>query len=690
MLAARISKEWQGRKGYVLAPVRIPPGILDEDLQAFFQERREEWKEEGFVRYAVFGADGPQERRLDDPCSAAELRKGLALVVDRISFGTRSRSRLAEAFELAARWGKGLVAIADRGGSVEEFSLERSCTQCGFHLPLDLHPRFFSFNHWSGSCPSCQGLGVLSVLDDEPCPTCKGSRLSPAVLGVHIAGAHIAELSSRTVESLLPFFRDLELGKEEKIIAAEVLTEIQARLRFLEEMGLGYLELDRNASTLSGGEAQRIRLAGQLGSRLTGTLYVLDEPTVGLHPRDTDRLLQNLEELRDLGNTVVAVEHDEQVIRRADHLVDMGPGAGRKGGEVVYEGPPSGIGKARGMTADWLNGRVRLETPRQRRKSKGSLTLSKVCVNNLQDVEVEFPLGVLGVVTGVSGSGKSSLVMDALVPALQGEKGSWRIRGERRIEQMVVVDQEPLGNTPRSCAVTYTGIWAPIRELFAKTADARRLGYSASRFLFNGEEGRCPHCEGRGELLIEMHFLADVWVLCDHCKGSRYNEGTLQVRYRDKTIADVLQMEAWQALEFFGAHRKAANVCRILVDVGLDYLQLGQGVHTLSGGEAQRLKLAAELCRPPRSGMLYILDEPTTGLHMEDVAKLLRVLDRLVDRGASVLVIEHNMDVARHADWILDLGPEAGPAGGRVVVSGTPEKVARSKRSRTAPFLLPS
>ena len=344
--------------------------------------------------------------------------------------------------------------------------------------------------------------------------------------------------------------------------------------------------------------------------------------------------------------------------------------------------------EAEGPTADWFSGRSGFEAPPHRGEKKGQLELSQVQVNNLQGVDVEFPLGVLGVVTGVSGSGKSSLVMDALVPALKGEKGSWKIRGERRIEQLVVVDQEALGSTPRSCAVTYAGIWAPIRELFAKTEDARRLGFTASRFLFNGDGGRCPHCEGRGEILIEMHFLADVWVVCDHCKGSRYNEGTLQVRYRDKTIADVLQMEAYEALEFFGAHRKVANVCRVLVDVGLDYLQLGQGVHTLSGGEAQRLKLAAELCKPPRSGMLYVLDEPTTGLHMEDVSKLLRVLDRLVDRGASVLVIEHNMDVARHADWILDLGPEAGAAGGRVVAAGTPEKVARSKRSRTARFLI--
>ena len=308
--------------------------------------------------------------------------------------------------------------------------------------------------------------------------------------------------------------------------------------------------------------------------------------------------------------------------------------------------------------------------------------------HNLRSVALTLPKNRLICFSGVSGSGKSSLVMDALVPALKGEQGPWKIHGERRIEQLVVVDQEALGSTPRSCAVTYAGIWAPIRELFAKTEDARRLGFTASRFLFNGESGRCSHCEGRGEILIEMHFLADVWVLCDHCKGSRYSEGTLQVRYRDKTIADVLKMEAHEALEFFGAHRKVANVCRVLVDVGLDYLQLGQGVHTLSGGEAQRLKLAAELCKQPRSGMLYILDEPTTGLHMEDVAKLLRVLDRLVDRGASVLVIEHNMDVARHADWILDLGPEAGAAGGRVVTQGTPEKVATSKRSRTAPFLI--
>ena len=811
-LAARVAKEWDGKKGYVLAPVRVPGGLEDRDLLSFAAERLGEWKEEGFVRYALLTDEGVIEHRLEELPKADQLRRAFYLVVDRISFGKRSQTRLAEAFELAQRFGKGLVAIAQRGGLAQSYSLERSCTRCGFHLPLDLHPRFFSFNHHSGACATCQGIGtkmrlqfdklikkpdkplfhgaiagslgpgigwlfhpekslaqtanamaenngfdlrktpfsklgkratklilegsgnevydvvirrdgknstrsyrvqetwpgirplleeryagteslsfhgyLSRIMREEPCPACAGTRLSAAVLGVKVGNEHIASLSSKTVAVFSVFLDKLELGREEQEIAREILTEIRARLRFLDEMGLAYLELDRKASTLSGGEAQRIRLASQLGSRLTGTLYVLDEPTVGLHPRDTERLLRNLDGLKKLGNTVVAVEHDEAVIMAADWVIDLGPGAGREGGEIVYEGKPEGLVKcSASWTGRWMRRERELPLPKQRRKGNGRLRFKNVCVNNLQGINVDFPLAAMTVVTGVSGSGKSSLVMEAVLPALQGETGEWNCEGAAQIEQLVVVDQEAIGTSPRSCPATYMDIFTAIRELFARTEVARRLGFSPGRFSFNNYEGRCPHCEGRGERLVEMHFLADVWVLCELCRGKRYNEQTLEVQWRSKNIAQILELEAREALDLFAVHKKIAAACRTLVDVGLGYLKLGQGVHTLSGGEAQRLKLAAELCKPPRKGSLYLLDEPSTGLHMEDIAKLMAVLQRLLDRSATVIVIEHHMEVAKLADWVIDLGPGAGDAGGRVVVAGTPEKVAACRESVSAKYL---
>ncbi|PIE24133.1 MAG: excinuclease ABC subunit A [Planctomycetota bacterium] len=811
MLAARVVREREGAKGMVLAPLRLPPGITDEDLELFFDEQRQEWREEGLARYAL-GEDALEIHRLDDEVDALELRKGLWLVVDRVSYAKRTQSRIAEAFELAGHWGKGRVAIADIDASPQVFSLERACPKCEVALPIDLHPRFFSFNHHQGACPDCHGLGtrksvslealiqdeskplfdgalprnygaglgwlfhpskafarrayamaaakkfdlrgtswrklstkqkdyllwgtgeseysvevksssrgrerhwtsketwpgIARVLEErfgqresdaafknlgqylheEVCRTCQGRRLSEMACAVELSGASLPELCADDLLSLRSFFQELKLSSSEKQVAKEILSEINARLSFLADMGLGYLSLDRRSSTLSGGEAQRIRLASQLGSRLTGTLYVLDEPTVGLHPRDTERLLGSLEGLRELGNTVIAVEHDEEVIRRADWVVDMGPGAGRHGGDLVYQGKPAGLLRTKGsLTGEWLSGQRQWPERAERRRGKGRLRLQQVRTHNLKAVDAEFLYGAFNCVTGVSGSGKSSLVMESLLPALRGEKGEWKLSGASAVEAIIVVNQEALGATPRSTPATYTGILAPIRDLFARSEHARRLGFGPGRFSFNAAQGRCPACEGRGQIQVEMHFLADVWVTCELCKGQRYNEGTLAVKWRGKSIADVLEMEVKEALEFFDAHKKVKRALRVLSQVGLGYLQLGQGVHTLSGGEAQRLKLAAELCKAPRPGQLFLLDEPTTGLHMEDVCKLLGVLDRIIERGGTAIVIEHHPDVARHADWLLDLGPEGGDGGGELVAMGTPEEVMASKASWTGRYL---
>ncbi|MEZ5987957.1 MAG: ATP-binding cassette domain-containing protein [Planctomycetota bacterium] len=554
-----------------------------------------------------------------------------------------------------------VVLRKTRGSSVREYALEERWP--------GLRPLLEERLAQTGSASAHEQLA--SVLAEEACPTCGGSRLSPAVLGVRLGGEHIGALSRRTVADLRAFLAGLGLAGEEAVIGREVLRELDQRLGFLEEMGLGYLAIDRKASTLSGGEAQRIRLASQLGSRLTGTLYVLDEPTVGLHPRDTERLLGNLEGLRDLGNTVVAVEHDPQVLGRADWIVDLGPEAGRGGGRVVYQGEPAGLAGAEGHTADWVAGRRTFEARDGCREPKGFVQLGKVRTHNLRGIDARFPLGCLTAVTGVSGSGKSSLVIDSLVPALRGEDGPWKLTG-RGIEELVVVDQDPVGTTPRSCPVTYTGIWTPIRELFAKTEDARRLGFGPSRFLFNGGDGACPTCEGRGELLIEMHFLADVWVTCDLCKGRRYDAATLEVRWKGRTIADVLRMEAREAVEFFAAQRRIARVVRTLVDVGLGYLELGQGVHTLSGGEAQRLKLAAELCKPPRPGLMYVLDEPTTGLDPQARERLWDRLLALEKRDKTLVLTTHAMDEAeRLCDRLVVMD------GGRIVAEGAPAALVR-------------
>ncbi|MCA8955764.1 MAG: ATP-binding cassette domain-containing protein, partial [Planctomycetes bacterium] len=494
----------------------------------------------------------------------------------------------------------------------------------------------------------------------------------------------LPDLVRLSVDDAATAFEGLRLRKNEREIAADILVEIGNRLGFLRSVGLGYLTLDRSARTLSGGEAQRIRLASQLGNRLVGVMYVLDEPTVGLHPCDTDQLLQTLLDLRDLGNTVVAVEHDEAVMRAADYLVDMGPGAGRHGGRVVAAGTPKQVAGSAGLTGQYLRGELRIDVPEARRGFAECLTLRALRQHNLKGIDVDVPIGVLTAVTGVSGSGKSSLVLDALLPLLQSGKA--QPKGQRR-PQVVVVDQSAIGSTPASNPATYTGVLTPIRELFAELPASKVKGFGPGRFSFNVRGGRCESCEGKGQIRVEMHFLADVWVTCEVCHGRRYNAETLAVELRGKNIAQVLDMEVDEALAMFGNHPRIRRPLQALADVGLGYLRLGQPGNTLSGGESQRIKLVAQLARPAREHHVFLLDEPTTGLHFDDVAKLVVVLHRLVEHGHTVVVIEHHLDVIKTADWVIEMGPGAGPSGGEVVVAGTPEQVAKTRGSATGKYL---
>ena len=530
-----------------------------------------------------------------------------------------------------------------------------------------------------------------------PCPTCGGKRLKPEILAVTVNERSIHDITEMSAADSLEFFDGLAFHGSEEHIAGPIVKEIKARLKFLVDVGLDYLTLERATATLSGGEAQRIRLATQIGAGLMGVLYILDEPSIGLHQRDNERLIATLERLRDLGNTVIVVEHDEDTIRSADFVVDMGPGAGEHGGEIVAIGTPDEIMKAEGsLTADYLSGRRRIEVPEKRRKPRrGSLKLTGATENNLHNVTLEVPFGTLTVVTGVSGSGKSSLVTDTLAPALANRvnhahrrTGAYKkITGLDKIDKVINIDQSPIGRTPRSNPATYIGLWDDIRALFASTQESKARGYSPGRFSFNVNGGRCEACKGDGQIKIEMHFLPDIYVPCEVCGGDRYNRETLQVTYRGKNIAEVLDMTVEDALAFFENIPGIKRKLQTLFDVGLGYIRLGQPATTLSGGEAQRVKLASELQRRQTGKTFYILDEPTTGLHFEDVRQLLIVLQRLVDAGNTVLVIEHNLDVIKCADRIVDLGPEGGERGGTVVAQGTPEEVAQVEGSYTGAFV---
>lgn len=540
---------------------------------------------------------------------------------------------------------------------------------------------------------------IEKYMSQSPCSACKGSRYKAEALLVTVGGRNISEISNISIDEALKYFEELKLTEREKIIADKILKEMKSRLKFLSDVGLGYLTLARSANTLAGGETQRIRLASQIGSQLVGVLYILDEPSVGLHARDNAKLLETLQKLRDLGNTVIVIEHDEETIRSADYLVDIGPGAGRMGGKIVAKGKIKDIENVKAsITGKYLRGDAKIEMPKIRRpvKNKKWLVVKGATEHNLKNITVEFPLKTLTCVTGVSGSGKSTLVKDVLYRALSSKimrslerPGRHKeILGTQYLRKVILVDQSPIGRTPRSNPATYTGLFTPIRNLFSMTKEARLRGYGPGRFSFNVPDGRCDNCAGEGFLKVEMQFMPDVYLPCDVCRGKRYNSETLQVYYKGKTIADVLEMTVQEAKDFFDNYPTVFRSLQILQDVGLGYIKLGQAATTLSGGEAQRIKLATELSQRSSNDTFYILDEPTTGLHFDDIKKLLIVLNRLVEAGNTVVVIEHNLDVIKTADWIIDLGPEGGELGGRVIVTGPPEEVAKyTRESYTGRFL---
>lgn len=807
-IAEAVLTKAAGRKALILAPIV-------QGKKGTFKQEIADLKRQGFTRLKIDGAI----LRIEE---IEELKKSfrhdIDVVVDRVVGDPAQRSRITEAVELAARLGKGLVAMeVDAGESKTPphlapprtiFSEQAACADCGIGIePLD--PKHFSFNSPHGACPDCAGLGVhfdvdpakvvgdpdLSIaqgvlipwgenpqdkiygkalaafakeegfrldapwkslskplreiilhadgerefevkwksrrfnakikmrlegvvpnlqrrykqtpsgyirdwvegfMSMSPCASCAGERLRDTSRAVRVSGVRLPELSHRTVDDVDAWLEGLHLDATRFRIAERLIGELRSRLGFLKEVGLGYLTLERNAATLSGGEAQRIRLATQLGSRLRGVLYVLDEPSVGLHPADTAALLRTLKDLRDLGNTVVVVEHDRDTIETADYVLDMGPGAGRHGGLVTAEGTPQEIrDSAASLTGAYLSGRKKIEHQETPRPRQGRIRIEGVRTNNLKNVTAEIPLGQLVCVTGVSGSGKSSLIMDTLYPALLAKfslvgetPGPFtRMSGTEKIEKVSCIDQSPIGRTSRSNPATYSGVFTVIRDLFARTMDARERGYLPGRFSFNVKGGRCEACQGDGVKVVEMYFLPDVYVPCETCHGRRYNRETLEVKYKGRSIADVLEMTIDEACEFFATIPSAKRELDMLVEVGLGYLQLGQSAPTLSGGEAQRLKLASELGKSSRGVTLYILDEPTTGLHMEDVRVLMSVLDRLVDRGDTVLVVEHHPDVMMHADAIIDLGPGSGNRGGEIVAFGSPREVAKIDRSLTGAVL---
>ena len=537
---------------------------------------------------------------------------------------------------------------------------------------------------------------IEEYMSFRPCPVCNGARLKPEVLAVTVGGMNIHEFTQMSVTRSLEFLDKLKLTETEQLIGARIVKEIRERLLFLDNVGVGYLQLDRASATLSGGEAQRLRLATQIGSQLVGVLYILDEPSIGLHQRDNDKLIGTLERLRDLGNTVLVVEHDEQMMRSSDWLVDMGPGAGEHGGHVVAEGTATKVERTKNsVTGQFLSGTRVIPVPQRREEDTGSFWVRGATQHNLKDIDVEFPVGKFVVVTGVSGSGKSTLVNEIVHKALANKLHRHRtkpgdhhsVEGIEVFDKVIEVDQSPIGRTPRSNPATYTKLFDHIRELYSMTPEAKVRGYKPGRFSFNVRGGRCETCKGDGQIKIEMHFLPDVYVPCETCKGARYNRETLEVRFKGKSIADVLEMSVEEALQFFAKIPKLRRRLQTLHDVGLDYIKLGQPATTLSGGEAQRVKLSSELSKIATGKTLYILDEPTTGLHFADIEKLLDVLQRLVDSGNTVLVIEHNLDVIKQADWIIDLGPEGGEAGGEIIATGTPEQIAEVEESATGQFL---
>lgn len=798
----------EGSKIMILSP--IVRGRKGEYKQLF-----SDLVKDGFIRARI---DGEICDLSDPPDLALREKHNIDLIVDRIKVRQDLKQRLADSFETALKYSEGLAVACPMDEHKKEdeilFSSHYSCPICGYSIP-ELEPRDFSFNNPHGSCPKCEGLGVMMILDEDkivpdknksvfegaisgwdrqnpfffrqleavasyfdidlrkpykaltdkerkyllygtgktaipmeivysggkksrssvepfegvipnferrlheteseyvryyisklmrplPCPECHGTRLKKEYCNVFVNGKSLPEINDFSIKESYDFFDNLKLSEQETSIAARILKEIKNRLGFLINVGLGYLTLSRSAETLSGGESQRIRLASQIGAGLTGVMYVLDEPSIGLHQRDNSKLLMTLKNLRNIGNTVIVVEHDEDTMRAADHIIDIGPGAGINGGKVVAEGTVEDIENTKdSLTGDYLAGRKKIEIPKKREKAQKSkmLTLKGCRGNNLKNVTASFPVGCFVVVTGVSGSGKSTLVNDTLVRVAERELNGVTanddpapydsVSGLEHFDKIICIDQSPIGRTPRSNPATYVGLFSDIRDLFAKTPEARARGYTSGRFSFNVKGGRCEACQGDGTIRVSMNFLPDVYVKCEQCDGKRYNRETLEVLYKGKTISDVLDMNVEQALEFFEAVPSIANKLKTLMQVGLSYITLGQAATTFSGGEAQRIKLSKELSKRATGKTLYVLDEPTTGLHFEDVKLLLEVLLKLRDQGNTVVVIEHNLDVIKTADYLIDLGPEGGSGGGEIIACGTPEEISKCEKSFTGHFLKP-
>lgn len=804
------------------AVLQMPEGSKIMILSPIVRGRKGEYKQlfsdlvkDGFIRARI---DGEVCDLSDPPDLALREKHNIDLIVDRIKVRQDLKQRLADSFETALKYSEGLAVACPMDEHKKEdeilFSSHYSCPICGYSIP-ELEPRDFSFNNPHGSCPKCEGLGVMMILDEDkivpdknksvfegaisgwdrqnpfffrqleavasyfdidlrkpykdltdkerkyllygtgktaipmeivysggkksrssvepfegvipnferrlheteseyvryyisklmrplPCPECHGTRLKKEYCNVFVNGKSLPEINDYSIKECYDFFDNLKLSEQETSIAARILKEIKNRLGFLINVGLGYLTLSRSAETLSGGESQRIRLASQIGAGLTGVMYVLDEPSIGLHQRDNSKLLMTLKNLRNIGNTVIVVEHDEDTMRAADHIIDIGPGAGINGGKVVAEGTVEDIENTKdSLTGDYLAGRKRIEIPKKRVKAQKSkmLTLKGCRGNNLKNVTASFPVGCFVVVTGVSGSGKSTLVNDTLVRVAERELNGVTanddpapydsVSGLEHFDKIICIDQSPIGRTPRSNPATYVGLFSDIRDLFAKTPEARARGYTSGRFSFNVKGGRCEACQGDGTIRVSMNFLPDVYVKCEQCDGKRYNRETLEVLYKGKTISDVLDMNVEQALEFFEAVPSIANKLKTLMQVGLSYITLGQAATTFSGGEAQRIKLSKELSKRATGKTLYVLDEPTTGLHFEDVKLLLDVLLKLRDQGNTVVVIEHNLDVIKTADYLIDLGPEGGSGGGEIIACGTPEEISKCEKSFTGQFLKP-